>query len=105
MKGTFNSFQMFLFSNGLEYFVIFNYEKISKEYDFFMGYHNSICQNFSFLPIFNSGFLLEKTNVKKKGLWVFELNGLFESKNDGIKLIKDLNFLIILFIINSLFFV
>jgi len=64
-KRTFNSFQMFLLSNEFQYFAIFNFKKISKEYDFFMGYHNSICQN-----VFKNSFM-----------HLFTIN----SKNDPIR--------------------
>ena len=98
-NGQFNIFQMIILTNGYENYAIFNYNKLKTNYEIFVGYKNNSCHKISFFEILNSGFLLQNSNVKSPGMWVFRIDNMFSSSRKLKANLKIILFLFINFII------
>jgi hypothetical protein len=90
-KGEFNNFQLVLLRNGTNTIILLNYFKIFTNLDLFVGITNEFCISKPFFELVNSGFLEKKTNARKRGFWVFEVEQYY---NSGIILIMNYNVLI-----------
>ena len=73
-----NNFQALLTTNGVNSFVIFNYDRLDWPNQVinstFQAGYNSADSNFYILENKNKSTLLEKSNINKPGRWVLPLN-------------------------------
>lgn len=83
----FNKFEIIILTNGFEFYVILQYEELDSIADAIIGYKNDSCFETRFFKNTSSSLLLKNSNINFSGVWIFQIEDLF---NSGFKIKNNL---------------